>query len=87
MHYLLVTEEFCLAEAEVTRFEIPEGGLIPLSQALRAQRTKRKLYGLLGRMVFVRIQGWLVVISYFYKPKLIHKVRRAKLRNAELSFR
>lgn len=87
MHHLLVTKEFCLDEAETARFEIPEGGLEPLSQALRAHRTKRKLYGLVGRVVFVRAQGWLVVIAYFYKPLLVHKVRRAKLRNMELSLR
>ena len=57
VHHLLVTEAFCLDEAEVTRFEIPDGGLTPLSQALRAHRTKRKLYGLVGRVVFVRAQG------------------------------
>lgn len=85
VHHLLVTEEFCLAECEVTHFEIPEGGLIPLSQALRAHRTKRKLYGLVGRVVFVRAQGWIIMVAYFYKPLLVHRVRRAKLRNMELS--
>lgn len=83
---MLVTKEFCLAEAEITRFTIPKGGLEPLSEALRAHRTKRKLYGLVGRIVFVRMQGWLVIIAYFYKPLLIPKVRRSKLRNLELSF-
>lgn len=57
VHHLLITEEFCLAEAEVERFVIPEGGFIPLTQALRAHRVKRKLYGLMGRVVFVRAQG------------------------------
>lgn len=57
MHHLLVTEELCLAEAEETGFEIPEGGLEPLSRALRAHRTKRKLYGLVGRVLFIRAQG------------------------------
>lgn len=82
----MVTEEFCLAEAEVERFVIPEGGYIPLTQAMRAHRVKRKLYGLMGRVVFVRAQGWLIVVAYFYKPLLIHKVRRSKQRNMELSF-
>lgn len=57
MHHLLVTEALCLAEAEVTRFDIPDGGLEPLSRALRAHRTKRKLYGLVGRVIFVRLQS------------------------------
>lgn len=87
VNYLLVTEDFCLSEAEVTRFEIPEGGLEPLSRALRAHRTKRKLYGLVGRVVFVRTQGWLIILAYFYKPLLIPKFIRLRPRRLELATR
>lgn len=86
-HHLLVTEELCLDAAETMRFEVPEGGLVPLSQVLRVYRAKRKLSGLVGRVVFVRVQGWLVILAYFYKPVLIPRTRRAKPRDVELSFR
>lgn len=53
---------------------------------MRAHRTKRRLYGLVGRVVFIRSQGWLIVVAYFYKPLLLSRHVRLRQRDSELNF-
>jgi hypothetical protein len=50
-----------------------------ISRNFRRFKKKRKLYIYVGKVVFIKVQTWFIVLVYTFKPKKIKIVRRKKV--------
>lgn len=43
-----------------------------LAHLIRAQRAKRQMHITVGEVSFLRLQGWLVILVYLFRPNANH---------------
>lgn len=74
MHALLITNELCEDQAHAWGCDLSEAGTLGLAHLVRAQRAKRQMHVTVGEVAFMRLQGWLVILVYLFRPNSSHEV-------------
>jgi hypothetical protein len=69
-HTGLVNIDLCWDQVAYLECDVKETDFLSLSQSVRRQRTKRLMPLTVGKIIFLRMQTWLVVLVYVFKPKL-----------------
>lgn len=89
LNYRLVTKTFLNKYKRKFGFKIKSYTFFNISKLLKRIKRRRKLYIYVGKLTFIKLQGWLIILLYLYRPrkkKAIKKSWKKSLKKKKKSY-